>query len=95
MAIPVDHRHGVTRVGGSGRDYGFNGGFADHGEGPLEWLQKWQLRFYNDHTAAKRLLVSPRRQQQRVFQKYQRDPRAIRRGTDGPPAHRRPPCSSG
>ena len=35
------------------RDYGINGGFTDHGEGPLDWLDRWNLRFYNDHTAGK------------------------------------------
>jgi hypothetical protein len=24
-------------------DYGFNGGFTDHGGGPFEWLNKWNL----------------------------------------------------
>ena len=35
------------------REYGFKGGFTDHGQGPFEWFNKWNLRFYNDHTAAK------------------------------------------
>jgi len=35
------------------RDYGINGGFTDHGEGPFAWLERWELRFYNDHTAGK------------------------------------------
>jgi hypothetical protein len=65
------------------RDYGFNGGFTDHGEGPLEWLQKWQLRFYNDHTASKGYLYLRGANRQGNFQKHQRDPRAIRCGTDG------------
>ena len=26
---------------------------TDHGEGPLAWLERWNLRFYNDHTAGK------------------------------------------
>ena len=38
------------------RDYGLLGGFTDHGEGPFEWLNQWDLRFYNDHTAAKGFL---------------------------------------
>lgn len=66
------------------RDYGFNGGFTDHGEGPLAWLEQWQLRFYNDHTAAKGYLYVRGANQKQNFQKYQRDPRAIRSGTDGP-----------
>lgn len=35
------------------RDLGINGGVMDHGRGPLEWLERWGLRFYNDHTAGK------------------------------------------
>lgn len=66
------------------RDYGINGGFTDHGEGPLDWLQKWRLRFYNDHTAGKGYLYLRGANRQGDFQKYQRDPRAIRCGTDGP-----------
>jgi hypothetical protein len=35
------------------RDHGINGGMTDHGQGPLPWLEKWGLRFYNDHTAGR------------------------------------------
>ncbi len=35
------------------RLYGINGGVMDHGAGPLDWLERWGLRFYNDHTAGK------------------------------------------
>jgi hypothetical protein len=35
------------------RDFGINGGMTDHGRGPLDWLKRWDLRFYNDHTAGK------------------------------------------
>lgn len=35
------------------RDHGINGGMTDHGQGPLDWLKRWNLRFYNDHTAGK------------------------------------------
>jgi hypothetical protein len=35
------------------RRYGINGGVTDHGEGPFAWLERWGLRFYNDHTAGK------------------------------------------
>jgi len=66
------------------RDYGFNGGFTDHGEGPLEWLNKWRLRFYNDHTAGKGYLYLHSANQQSFFKKFQRDARALRSGTDGP-----------
>ncbi len=35
------------------QEYGINGGVLDHGVGPLSWLERWGLRFYNDHTAGK------------------------------------------
>lgn len=35
------------------RAYGINGGVLDHGRGPLEWLERWGLRFYVDHAAGK------------------------------------------
>ncbi len=66
------------------REYGFNGGFTDHGNGPFGWLNKWNLRFYNDHTAAKGYLYLKGANQSRNFANYQRDGRAIRRGTNGP-----------
>jgi len=63
------------------KDYGFNGGFTDHGDtSPLPWLEKWNLRFYNDHTAGKGYLYLYRTNWKRV----QRDPRAIRFGARGP-----------
>ncbi|NQT88355.1 beta-galactosidase, partial [bacterium] len=63
------------------RDYGFNGGFVDHGDtGPLPWMEKWNLRFYNDHTAAKGYLYLHRTNWKRA----QTDPRAIRFGAQGP-----------
>jgi hypothetical protein len=66
------------------RRYGINGGFTDHGEGPLAWLEKWHLRFYNDHTAAKGYLYLNGANQKANFAKYQHDARALRTGTDGP-----------
>ena len=66
------------------REYGINGGFTDHGHGPFEWLEKWNLRFYNDHTAAKGYLYLRGANRFSNFKKYQRDARAIRSGTDGP-----------
>ncbi|HEX6900572.1 MAG TPA: beta-galactosidase trimerization domain-containing protein [Thermoanaerobaculia bacterium] len=45
---------GTDEEGGRfSRAYGINGGFTDHGAGPLDWLERWNLRFYNDHTAGK------------------------------------------
>lgn len=66
------------------RDYGLLGGFADHGDGPFDWLNHWDLRFYNDHTASKGFLHLHGAPERSNFAKYQRDPRAIRSGTDGP-----------
>jgi len=66
------------------RDYGINGGFTDHGHGPFDWLNRWQLRFYNDHTAGKGYLYLRGANRKSNFDRYQRDPRAIRSGTDGP-----------
>jgi hypothetical protein len=51
-----------------------NGGMTDHGQGPLEWLARWNLRFYNDHTAGKgALYLDPAR-----LGKELRDPTALR-----------------
>jgi hypothetical protein len=66
------------------REYGFNGGFTDHGEGPLAWLETWRLRFYNDHTADKGYLYLHGANSKANFAKYQRNARAIRSGADGP-----------
>jgi len=66
------------------RDYGFNGGFTDHGEGPFAWLEKWHLRFYNDHTAGKGYLYLRGANEEKNFAQYYRDARAIRSGTNGP-----------
>ena len=66
------------------QDYGFNGGFTDHGRGPLEWLERYKLRFYNDHTAGKGYLYLRGANRKGNFKKYQRNPRAIRSGINGP-----------
>lgn len=66
------------------REYGFNGGFTDHGRGPFEWLNQWNLRFYNDHTAAKGYLHLRRAGGRSFFARFQRDGRAIRSGSDAP-----------
>lgn len=56
------------------REHGINGGMTDHGEGPLDWLERWNLRFYNDHTAGKgALYLNPA-----GLGKELRDPRAVR-----------------
>ena len=56
------------------RQYGINGGVMDHGAGPLDWLERWGLRFYNDHTAGKGALFLIPQQ----LGKDLRDPRAVR-----------------
>jgi hypothetical protein len=66
------------------RDYGLLGGFTDHGSGPFDWLNQWDLRFYNDHTAAKGFLHLRGAENKGNFASFQRDARAIRSGTDGP-----------
>lgn len=66
------------------RDFGINGGFTDHGEGPLAWLERWNLRFYNDHTAGKGFLYLRDANQKARFQQFQRDARAIRQDHEGP-----------
>ena len=56
------------------RELGINGGMTDHGEGPLDWLKRWNLRFYNDHTAGRGdLYLEPGGLDARL-----RDPNAIR-----------------
>ncbi|MBI2298531.1 MAG: beta-galactosidase, partial [Armatimonadetes bacterium] len=66
------------------RDYGFNGGFVDHGEGPLDWLNQWQLRFYADHTAGKGSLYLHGANDSSRFKPLQHDARAVR-GAPGEP----------
>lgn len=66
------------------QEYGINGGFTDHGSGPFDWLEKWNLQFYNDHTAGKGFLYLRGANQKSNFARFQRDARAIRSGTDGP-----------
>ena len=56
------------------RELGINGGMTDHGEGPLAWLERWNLRFYNDHTAGRGdLYLEPGGLDARL-----RDPKAVR-----------------
>jgi len=66
------------------REHGINGGFLDYGKGPLAWLEKHGLRFYNDHTAGKGFLHLAGANNRENFRRFQRDPRAVRSGTDGP-----------
>jgi hypothetical protein len=66
---------GTGQAGGEFcRQYGINGGVMDHGAGPLDWLERWGLRFYNDHTAGKgALFLMPA-----GLKGDLRDPRAVR-----------------
>jgi hypothetical protein len=66
---------GTGEEGGQfSREHGINGGMTDHGQGPLAWLEQWNLRFYNDHTAGKgSLYLEPDRVAPGL-----RDPRAVR-----------------
>jgi hypothetical protein len=62
------------------RRLGINGGVSDHGQGPLDWLARWNLRFYNDHTAGKGVLsLSPD-----GLDRAMRNPRAVRPHPLGP-----------
>lgn len=59
------------------QEYGINGGVLDHGVGPLDWLERWGLRFYNDHTAGKgSLYLIPARIKD--LGDSLKDPRAVR-----------------
>ena len=60
------------------RDFGINGGMTDHGRGPLEWLERWNLRFYNDHTAGKGALFLLPSKERNAGDTALRDPRAVR-----------------
>ena len=62
------------------REYGFNGGFVDHGRGPFDWLERWGLRFYCDHTASKGTLYLHRK---KTWRAEQLDARAMRTSARG------------
>lgn len=69
------------------RRYGINGGVSDHGRGPLAWLERWGLRFYNDHTAGKGdLFLIPGQAPggRKGMDQALRDPRAVRPRPLGP-----------
>ncbi len=56
LYIPWRYRWTIGTGDEGGRfcqGHGINGGVTDHGEGPFAWLERWGLRFYNDHTAGK------------------------------------------
>lgn len=86
LYMPWRHRWGIGTGDDGGRfcrEYGIRGGFTDHGDGPLNWLELWGLRFYNDHTAGKGdLYLKP--PSRNALQSIQRDGRAVRRDADGP-----------
>ena len=87
LYMPWRHRWtvGTNEAGGRlCRDLGINGGFSDRGQGPVDWLDRWDLRFYNDHTADKGDLYLNGSSTKSLFKADQRDPRTIRHGSDGP-----------
>jgi hypothetical protein len=62
------------------KDYGFVGGFTDHGDtGVLPWLDKWGLLFYNDHTASKGYLYL--NVNDNKVKEQMRDARTVRQGS--------------
>ena len=84
LYMPWRYRWAIGTGEAGGRfcqTYGIHGGVSDHGQGPLAWLTRWQLRFYNDHTAGKGDLHLDGND----FTRLARDPRALRpRPLDGP-----------
>jgi len=60
------------------REHGINGGFTNYGRGPVKWLERNDLFFYNDHTAGKGILYVRGANRKSNFRRYQRDPRAVR-----------------
>jgi hypothetical protein len=74
---------GTDDVGGQFcKDHGINGGFTDHGDTKvLPWLEKWNLKFYNDHTAAKGWLHLG--DNQALFKDKNREVSACRTGSKG------------
>jgi hypothetical protein len=83
LYMPWRYRWAIGTEEAGGRfcqTYGIHGGVSDHGQGPLAWLTRWQLRFYNDHTAGKGDLHLDGND----FTRLARDPRALRpRPLDG------------
>ncbi|KKK48468.1 hypothetical protein LCGC14_3144810, partial [marine sediment metagenome] len=60
--MPWTYKWGIGYTDASGewsQDHGYNGAFLDHGYtsvrrvDKLAWINKYKLRFYNDHTAGK------------------------------------------
>jgi len=58
--------------------YGIRGGFIDHGRGPIDWLERWGLRFYAGHTAGKGILYLKGAHRGAPWKVVQRDCDAIR-----------------
>jgi len=65
------------------KDYGFNGGFVDHGStSDVPWLEKWNLKFYCDHLCDKGF-VKVREGKSDGFKGIMRKPLSIRQGSGG------------
>ncbi|MCC7495322.1 MAG: beta-galactosidase trimerization domain-containing protein [Fimbriimonadaceae bacterium] len=87
LYMPWRYQWSIGTAAAGGRfcqEYGFNGGFTDHGEGPLEWLERYGLRFYNDHTAGKGYLYLRGANNRQQLNPDQHDARLLRHGSDGP-----------
>ncbi len=83
LYMPWRYRWAIGTEEAGGRfceTYGIHGGMLDYGRGPLAWLERYKLRFYNDHTAGKGDLHL----NGDGFERLARDPRALRtRPLDG------------
>jgi hypothetical protein len=83
LYMPWRYRWAIGTGEAGGRfcqEHGIHGGVSDHAQGPFPWLERFQLRFYNDHTAGKGDLHL----EDEGFVRVARNPRAIRpRPLDG------------
>ncbi|MBI1373201.1 MAG: beta-galactosidase [Phycisphaera sp.] len=88
LYMPWRYKWGIGTADAGGefcKANGINGGFTDHGGGPFDWLNKYGLRFYNDHTAGKGDLYLHNANDWNYYKPYQRDPRVIRGGKEPKP----------
>ncbi len=56
LYMPWRYRWGIGTGEAGGRfcrEHAIHGGVSDHAQGPFPWLERFRLRFYNDHTAGK------------------------------------------
>lgn len=79
--MPWRHRWSVGTGDPGGkfcRRNGINGGVIDHGRGPIEWLEAFDLRFYVDHAAGKGTLFLRGSNRADRWVAARADPRAVR-----------------